>query len=162
MWTKWYSPKIVEQIASDEILYQGTLPLDGSVPFSTVDAVSGVATSVGGLVQQGARSLVFRGFGIVAQGPVLAVELMLAVDRVSRIQDHKIQLWQAAVVGRNLADPLAEDRWVYGGALSLWRVDSLVVDNENFGVLIDLSAHKEYPSRDTINIKEVKIRVDFG
>jgi hypothetical protein len=88
---------------------------------------------------------------------------MLTVDRFSRIQDHNIRLWQnSQIIGRNLADPLAENQWVYGGALSLWRVDTLQVDNENFGVLIDLSAHKQYPSRDIINIKEVKIRVDFG
>ena len=163
MWTKWYSPKIVEQQASDEILYQGSLTSDGSAVFSTVDAVSGVATSLGGLVQEGARRLVFRDFGIAAQGVTQGVELMLRIDRFSRIQDHNIRLWQnSQIIGRNLADPLAEDRWVYGGALSLWRVDTLQVDNEHFGVLIDLSAHKQYPSRDIINIKEVKIRVDFG
>jgi hypothetical protein len=163
MWTKWYSPKISEQIASDEILYQGSLTSDGSAVFSTLGAVSGVATSQGGLVQEGARSLVFRDFGIAAQGVAQGVELMLTVDRFSRIQDHNIRLWQnSQIIGRNLADPLAENQWVYGGALSLWRVDTLQVNNEHFGVLIDLSAHKQYPSRDIINIKEVKIRVDFG
>jgi hypothetical protein len=162
MWTKWYTPKIVEQLASDEIVYQGSVSSNGFVDLSTVDAVSGVATSQGGLRQQGARSLVFRDFSIPNQGVVQGIELSLRVDRLSRIQDHTVKLWQSAAVGRNLADPLAEDQWVYGGALSLWRVDSVTVASENFGVLVDLSAHQQYPSRDTINIKEVKIRVDFG
>jgi hypothetical protein len=162
MWSKWYSPKTLEQQSSDEIAYTGGLLKDFTANFVSDSAVVGVATSLGGLVQLGAQSLVFRNFGIENQGTVIGVEVQLSVDRLSRIQDQIVQLWTGSAVGRNLADPMAEDRWVYTGDLARWRVDTLAVDNENFGVLIDLQAHKQYPSKNMIYVRDVKIRVNFG
>lgn len=158
MWTKWYTPKIAEALASDEIAYQGGVDLAG-IDLVSEAAVSGVAQSQGGLIQQGVRSLVFRDFGIDINTVVSAVELELRVDRLSRIQDREIRLWQGRAVGRNLATALSEDLAVYGGELAQWQVDTVTVNTADFGVLVDLQPHALYPSRDMVYVRSVRLRV---
>ena len=162
MWTRWYSPKIVDQIESDEIAYSGSLLYDVAANFTSLAPVASVAQSRGGVIQTGVKSLVFRDFGINEAGTVVAVEFMLSVSRLARIQDRTVKLWQAEAVGHNRANPQAEDVTVYSGDLAWWQVDTVDHQNPNFGILVDLQPHSQYPSRDSVYIREVKIRVNIA
>lgn len=163
MYTRWYSPQIVEELASDEISYSGSILGSVNTEYTSLAPVTSVARSQGGVLQTGVRSLVFRDFGITESGEVRAVELFVFVNRLARVQDRTVQLWQSGPLGRNRADLAAEDQWYYGSDITtFWQVKTpLTVNSENFGVLIDLQPHSQYPSRDSVYLREVKIRIDF-
>lgn len=162
MWTKWYSPRVVDILQSDEIGWQGRILADISTNYVSLEPVSSVAKSQGGVTQVGSQSLVFRDFGIVEQGVPESVEIELRVDRLARIQDRTIQLWQSGAVGRNRARLDSEDTVIYSGDLAWWRVDTLNCQDTNFGVLVDLQPHSQYPSRDTVYVRSLKIRLNFA
>jgi hypothetical protein len=162
MWTKWHSPRTVEQLTSDEIGYSGAILWDQTTQYTSVKPVSSVARSQGGVLQEGAQSLVFRDFGFDTVEPVLAVEVLLVVTRLARIQDRTVKLWQGEEIGYNRADLTAADQHVYSGDLTWWRVDAVNPNDANFGVLVDLQPHSQYPSRDSIYIREVKIRINYS
>jgi hypothetical protein len=158
---KLYYPKIIQELPSDEIAFtDGDSILDSTVDLTTVTPVRSVATSNGQLAVQHSRSLVFRSFGIPADITVVGIELELTVTRLARIQDKTIQLWyQNRAVGRNLADLTAEDHHVYGGATDLWRATTVVHSSDDFGVLVDLQPHTQYPSSNTVYLRSVRLRV---
>lgn len=156
-----YTPRIVEPIVSQEVEFtDGVAPLDQVSNIVTAEPILAVATSSSrSLLATGSQSLIFRDFGI-AEGTVVGIELLLSVSRLARIQDRVVQLCVNAVPqGRNVAVPTAEDLHVYGAATDLWDVEGIDFTDPQFGVIIDLQPHAQYPSSNTVYLRSVVLRV---
>jgi hypothetical protein len=129
-----------------------TEPLE--VPFdnlSSLEPVVGVAVSQGGLRTVQSTALVFSGFAI--SGTVTGIDLELSINRLARIQDKTIQLWvNGAAYAANLADLAAGNRHIYS-----WRNLDLSWQTD-YGVLIDLQPHSQYPSSNLVTIRTVRLR----
>lgn len=129
-----------------------TEPLE--VPFvnlSSLEPVVGVAVSQGGLRTVESTALVFSGFGI--SGTVTGLDLELSVNRLARIQDKTIQLWvNGAAHSANLADLDAGNRHIYS-----WRGLDLTWQSD-YGVIIDLRPHSQYPSNNLVTVRSVRLR----
>jgi len=160
-WTRWYSPKQARQLETDEIRIaaQGT---QGISDFVSVFPVRSISTSFGTFIREESNSLVFTDFGLPDDTP-RGIQMRLHTQRVARIQDKTIQLWDGSkTIGENLADFSAGDDHVYGGENDLWGVPrdyAFPLDSPDFGVVIDLQPHREIPCSDTVYIRSVAIRV---
>ncbi len=156
-----YTPKIIQEVQSTETGFtDGKGLLDRPFNVNSIMPVYGVATSRGGLVTSGSRSLVFRDFGITNPGTVTGIELELEITRLARVQDKTIQLWvNGSAQGRNLADLSAPDVKVYGSSTELWGVPGVNVTDPGFGFLIDLQPHTQYPSNNTVYLRKLILRL---
>lgn len=137
----WVSYSLVQSTQSSEIQFEDLV---------TFESVYGVAVSQGGLRTVESTALVFTGFPIT--GTVYNLRLELSVNRLARIQDRVIQLWiDSKPWGSNLANLAAENRSIYSwNNLNLqWRTD--------YGVIIDLQPHTQYPSSNTVQIRSVRL-----
>lgn len=129
-----------------------TEPLE--IPFDnlqSLEPIVGVAVSQGGLRTVETTALVFTGFAI--SGRVTSIDLELSVNRLARIQDKIIQLWiNGAAYSSNLADPTASNLHVYSwrGLDLSWQTD--------YGVIIDLQPHSQYPSSNLVTVRSVRLR----
>lgn len=151
----------ITELVTDEIAYtDGLGVLDSTANLGSQQPVSSVATSGGGLVQRGARSLLFGHFGFPTGLTVQGIELELAVDRLSRVEDSVIQLWyNGGALGANRADRRLDNLKIYGGVSDLWSVPtsfSAWSDSE-FAVLVDFTAHRDYPSRNTVYFRSLTL-----
>lgn len=126
-----------------------TVDIDVSTLVSTAP-VTGVATARGALVTRESDGLLFSGFGFT--GTVTGLELHLTVSRLARIQDRVIQFYNAgSTLGANLADLAAEDTHIY-------RLDGAFDIGSDFGVIVDVGPHTQYPSANTVYIRSVAVR----
>jgi len=160
-WTQWYSPRQARQLETSEIPVnaQGT---QGISDFVSAVPVRSISTSYGTFVREESNSLLFTDFGfdyVAAKG----IEMRLHTQRVARIQDKTIQLWNGSkAISENLADLTAEDLQLYGGATNLWgmRIGELPnLSDADFGVVVDLQPHREIPCSDTVYIRSVAMRL---
>jgi hypothetical protein len=157
-----YSPRIVEPIVNSEVAFtDGVEPLDQVSNIVTVAPILAVATSSSrSLLATGSQSLIFRDFGIPSNAAVVGIELLLTVTRLARVQDRQIQLCVAGhAQGENRAVSTAEDSHVYGAADDLWGTAGIQFHNPQFGVIIDLQPHAQYPSNNTVYLRSVVLRV---
>ena len=157
-----YSPRTVEPIVNSEVAFtDGVEPLDQVSNIVTTAPILAVATSSSrSLLATGSQSLIFRDFGIPSNATVVGIELLLTVTRLARIQDRQVQLCVAgAAQGENRAVATAEDSHVYGAADDLWGTASIQFDDPQFGVIIDLQPHAQYPSNNTVYLRSVSLRV---
>lgn len=163
-WTKWHFPKSAVELETDEISMQsyGGSPTRGFISQSPLRSIS---TSYGTFIREESNSLVFTDFGfdnVVPQG----IEMRLRARRVARIQDKTIQLWNGSrTISENLVNLSAEDEQIYGGENNRWgipKTESIPVSSENFGVVVDLQPHVDYPCADLVYIRSVAMRLYLG
>ena len=160
-WTKFYSPSAVRQLESDEIrmLAYGT---QGITAFQSVFPVKSISTSFGTFTREESNSLVFTGFGMPAVVP-LGIEVRLVTQRLARIQDKVIQLWDGTqTIGENKQNLEAENDQLYGGDFDRWGLKSdynIPTSSSDFGVVVDLQPHTEIPCSDTVYIRSVSMRL---
>ena len=115
----------------------------------SVKPVTGVATSVGRLIQQGTDALLYSNFAYT--GSATTITARLKVTRLGRVQDRIIQLYNGTqLVGVNQANLAASDDqlYVFTGAFAV---------TPNFGIVIDLGPHTQYPSSTTIYIRDLAL-----
>lgn len=155
------SARSITELVTDEIAYtDGVGVLDSPTNLGSQQPVSSVATGRGGLVQRGARSLLFGNFGFPQGLVVQGIELELAVDRLSRVEDSVIQLWYNGTgLSANRADRTLDNLKIYGGVSDLWSVPESFTawSDSEFAVLVDFTAHRDYPSRDTVYFRSLTL-----
>ncbi len=156
-----YGPRIIQEVASSEIGFtDGAGALDRPFNINSVMPVSAVANSQGQLISSGSRSLVFRDFGIVNPGTVTGIELELEITRLARVQDKTIQIWyNGQQLGRNRADLAAADLHIYGSSSDLWDANGVDYTSDQFGFIIDLQPHTQYPSSNTVYLRRLILRL---
>lgn len=161
MWTSWHRATRVSETELDQIGYtDGVGALDQTADLITVAPLTGIHTGTGALLIREARALKFDSFGFAVSGAVQGIELRLATQRLSRIQDHVIQLSMAQLLGENRAVDSAEDLQLYGGVDDAWGIAEPVDwGNDQFGVVIDLQPHKTIPSNTRAIIYSVDLRL---
>lgn len=150
---------VTEQDLEEIAFTDGDATLDQTFLLASQTPVSGVATSRGPLVQRGSRSLIFTGFNFPTGLTVLGIELELVVDRLARVQDRVIQLWFNQPIGLNKRNLLSENRQLYGGGSDLWSLPEGFNSwsAPNFGVIIDLQPHTEYPSNNLVYFRSLSL-----
>jgi hypothetical protein len=159
MWTTWHFPRQLAQLETTQIDYTDNVGvLDNPLDITTVRSVVGNATSGGSLVLTEANSVVFKDYNFnIGSRTVAGIEIELSVSRLSRIQDRTIQLYWNEPIGDNLADLTAADVHVYTSP----AIPSIDYASANFGCVVDLGPHRSYPSKNTIVIRTVGIRLDL-
>ena len=116
---------------------------------TTIANVTGVATSRGTLITTGSDTLIFSGFGYT--GAVVGLELHLHISRLARIQDRVIRFYNAgSLIGTDLSDLTAGDTHVY-------TLDGARTIESDFGVVLDVGPHTQYPSANTVYIRSVAV-----
>ena len=160
-WTKWHFPKTAVQLETEEIemaAYGGS-PTRG---FRSQSPLRSISTSYGTFIREESNSLVFTDFGFPAVQPQ-GIEMRLRARRVARIQDKTIQLWNGSrTISENLQNLRAEDEQIYGGENDRWGIpfaESIPVSDSEFGVVVDLQPHVEYPCADLVFIRSVAMRL---
>lgn len=159
-WTRWHTPNRVAHFEVSEIEFGFDFEPVPDVLVSDTP-VKGVSLSYGDLTTSESNALLFSDFGFSYNGVVQGVEMRLHVSRLARIQDKLIHLYQNAKLrGRNKANLQAEDVWVYGGPNDLWYSRKVNFDNPEFGVVIDLQPHTQYPSSNLVYLRDVRMRLN--
>lgn len=158
-WTKWQSPRKTQELESNEISFASE-PLGRTIVSSK--PISAVSNYSGGLYTVESSAILFKDFGFdVDSSLVEEIELHLHVSRLGRTQDKTIMLYMDKQIGKNRADLEAEDKHTYSGGLETWKIASANMDytSPEFGVVIDLQPHTEYPSNVTVYIRKVAVRL---
>jgi hypothetical protein len=95
----------------------------------------------------------------------LGIQVRLVTQRLARIQDKVIQLWDGErTIGENRQNLQAENDQLYGGDFDRWGLKSdygIPTDSSDFGVVIDLQPHTEIPCSDTVYIRSVTMRLNL-
>jgi len=132
--------------------------------FQSLTPVRSISTSYGTFIREESNSLVFTGFGMPSVIP-LGIEVRLVTQRVARIQDKVIQLWDGAqTIGENRQNLKAEDDQRYGGDWDRWGLKTdydIPTGSPSFGIVIDLQPHTQYPCSDTVYIRSVTMRLNL-
>lgn len=164
-WTPWQSANKIELAEPDEIEFE-EWTRTGSV---TVEPIGSVATSTGRYVRDESSALTFTDFGFwVLSDKVRVVEVDIHISRLARVQDKKIALWyNGKAISANKADLDAEDRNTYvfkkwgekcGKEYKNFDVD---FSSPEFGLYVDYQPHKTIPSRETVYLRSVKMRLGY-
>ena len=136
----------------------------GISSFASVFPVRSISTSFGTFTREESNSLLFTGFGMPDAIP-LGIEVRLVTQRLARIQDKVIQLWDGTqTIGENRQNLRAENDQVYGGDFDRWGLRSdyaIPTASPDFGVVVDLQPHTEYPCSDTVYIRSVTMRLSL-
>lgn len=143
-WTKWLSANSITKFEDDSVIMD-------TVGLISLEPIYGVAVSEGRINQYGSEALLFKNF--LSSGTATAIQATIKVDRVGRIQDKVIQLYDGdKLVGKNIADLKAENTHVYE-----WSDISYTL-NSNFGIVIDYQPNLTTPSRERLIIRSVLLR----
>jgi hypothetical protein len=145
-WTNWLKANTVIKFEDDSVV------MDPSQLIS-LTPIHSVALSSGKMRQYGSEALLFKNFAVT--GTATAVQASIRVDRLSRIQDKIIQLYNSSLVGRNLADPNSADQQTYS-----WSTVSYNLNSE-FGIVVDYQPNSLIPSRERLIIRSVLLRFDI-
>lgn len=159
-WTTWLQPRTVERLENNQIDFSdGDAELDPVAALVSVLPVYGVGTSASdtAVTVYGSNSLLFRDFGFTG-GPAVGIEVATNIVRLNRVRDRVVQLWSGGVIGTNRASNNYDQKQTYGGISDLWGMPSLNTVDSNFGVVIDLQPHPQYPSSTTVIIRSVAVR----
>jgi hypothetical protein len=160
-WTKWHSPRTAAELESDEITMASYLGSQ-TQGFQSQTETRSISTSYGTFIREESNSLVFSDFGFLDVVP-MGIEMRLRTRRVARIQDKTIQLWNGSrTISENLVNLAAEDDQIYGGADNRWGIsvtESIPISSSQFGVVIDLQPHVNYPCSDLVLIRSVAMRL---
>lgn len=153
-------PRSVERLENNQVDFSdGDSVLDSVSNLVSVEPVYGVGTSASDTAVNvyGSNSLLFRDFGF-AGGTVSGIELETDIIRLNRVRDRIVQLWTGSLAGENRASSNYDRVQRYGGSSDLWGVSEADYTASEFGVVIDLAPHPQYPSSTTVIIKSVRIR----
>lgn len=135
---------------------------EGIRAFQSVFPVRSISTSFGTFTREESNSLLFTGFGMPSVIP-LGIEVRLVTQRLARIQDKVIQLWDGTqTIGENKQNLQAENDQTYGGDFDRWGLKTdyaIPASSPDFGVVIDLQPHTEIPCSDTVYIRSVTMRL---
>lgn len=143
-WTKLLSASSITKFEDDSVIMD-------TVGLISLEPIYGVAVSEGRINQYGSEALLFKNF--LSSGTATAIKATIKVDRVGRIQDKVIQLYDGdKLVGKNVADLKAENTHVYE-----WSDISYTL-NSNFGIVIDYQPNLTTPSRERLIIRSVLLR----
>jgi len=117
--------------------------------------------------------------------PVVGIELLLGIQRASRIEDLVIQLTlNGELIGNNYAstinpvqssmytgdymEPPAQpvgDVGTYGGPADLWGTTGLTSANiadPTFGIVVSFRSNEIYPHRDLAYLNQVALSITYG
>lgn len=143
-WTRWFGANSITKFEDDSVIMD-------TVGLISLEPIYGVAVSEGRINQYGSEALLFKNF--LSSGTATAVQATIKVDRVGRIQDKVIQLYDGYnLVGKNVADLKAENTHVYEWSNINYNLDS------NFGIVIDYQPNVSTPSRERLIIRSVLLR----
>lgn len=143
-WTNWLNANSITKFEDDSVIMD-------TVGLISLEPIYGVAVSNGNINQYGSEALLFKNF--LSGGTATAVQATIKVDRVGRIQDKLIQLYDGTkLVGKNAANLSAENTHIYEWANVNYALDS------NFGVVIDYQPNLTTPSRERLIIRSVLLR----
>lgn len=160
-WTNWHSAQSITFLETSEIAWAGSL--NGPVALTTVADLVGNPNSYGTLQTTGSSALLLTSWGWnITDATVTGVQLRTHIQRLARIQDRVVQLWDgAARVGENRANLTAADVTVYGSERDAWGVVSQDVNNPAWGFVVDLQPHTVYPSANRAIIYSIEARVAY-
>lgn len=162
-WTQWYRPQQVAVLDENEIGYtDGDSVLDRPTKLISTEPLYGLGTSsnVLSVNTYGSNSLRFSDFGIVGLGNIRGVEVETNIVRLNRIRDLKVQLYFNGLIGRNLASASYDAVQRYGAEDNNWGIsDTVPYTNSEFGVVIDLGPHPNYPSSTRPIVRSVQLRL---
>jgi hypothetical protein len=161
-WTEWKTAGTVGYWTDTGIEFtDGDSVLDRANNLITVAPIVGVSSGRS-VSSYGSRGLVFSNFG-VSVNSAISVAVEITAQRLARIVDTQVQLVQGTVLlGKNLADVSTENFKVYSGSCdSYWGVKALTVSSNQFGVLLDFGASPVTPSRNSLILRSVRVRVEY-
>jgi hypothetical protein len=90
------------------------------------------------------------------------IQARINIQRVGRITDDTIQLYQSIPVSDNKADALLDNEKTYGSETDLWGTVELTptdLVNSEFGILLRYQSHPAWPHKATPNMSHVQLRV---
>lgn len=159
-WTTWRAPQQTNYWTDSGIEFAGfEKPLDRVGSLISLDPLTGT-TCKNEILPSGSRGLIFTHFGFDVS-TALAVEVAITADRMARIVDSAVQLWQGSTVGNNVADLDMSREKVYSGSLKdYWRC-SVNPSSDNFGVLLDFAPRLDMPSSNKLILRSVTVRIQY-
>jgi hypothetical protein len=156
-WSKYYSPRKLEYWTDSGIEFD-TAATNSAVLISQ-QYLTGIALSGGSLTLAGTRGLVFSDFGI-QESQCSEIELTVRSDRLGRIVDDRVQLWNGSAVGANVAQRSSENLQLFTGTVvDYWRSPVVNPNTVNFGVLIDFAPRPDMPSSNPLIVRSIAIRI---
>jgi hypothetical protein len=156
-WSKYYSPRKLEYWTDSGIEFD-TAVNNTSVLISQ-QYLTGVALSTGNVTLAGTRGLVFTDFGIL-ESQCSEIELTVRSDRLGRIVDDRVQLWNGSAVGANIAQRSSENLQLFTGTVSdYWKTPAVNPSTVNFGVLIDFAPRADMPSSNPLIVRSIALRI---
>jgi hypothetical protein len=111
--------------------------------------ITAIATSRGSLRSRESTGLLYSDFAY--RGPAQLIRARVEISRFARVQDRVVQLAQAGMlIGTNQADPSAAD-------VNIYEFSGSFTVTEDFGLVLDLGPHFNYPSSTTVYIRSVRL-----
>jgi hypothetical protein len=111
--------------------------------------ITAIATSRGTLRSRESGGLLYSDFAY--RGSARLVRARVEISRFARVQDRVVQLAQAgSLIGTNQADPAAAD-------VNIYEFSGEFLVTADFGLVIDLGPHFNYPSSTTVYIRSVRL-----
>lgn len=162
-WTKWKTPRQVKLWTDTGVEFSdGDAILDTPDNLSSVGLLYAVSQNYNSTVNTyGSRGLIFADFGFDS-GTINAVEVEISAQRMSRIVDTRVQLYDNRAIGKNVADTTMDNVKVYSGDLgAFWGIETVDPASNNFGVLVDFAPRSDMPSSNQLIVRSVRIRLDL-
>ena len=163
--TEWFSPTTISQYAESDIHvpWQGidTDPLDVNAVRTTKDLLH-ISNMLANDLRMKTNYLVVTGFNWWnLPDTISGIEVKIHIDRVGRITDDTIQLYNGAGFSDNKANKDLSHLKTYGGEADLWGLTSIEPNdlNDTFGLLLRYQSHPNWPHRSTPNMRYIQIRV---
>jgi hypothetical protein len=165
MWSKWKTPANIQHWTDAGTDFtDGNGILDKTSNFISSTSLYGISMNYEDEVNTyGTKGLVFTGFGFDTDSTgITKVEVEIVADRVARIVDERVQLWNSELVGSNVADTSTENRKTYTGDLgAYWGVENIDPGAAEFGVLLDFAPRSDMPSSNRLVFRTVRMRVHY-
>ena len=160
-WTPWKSPLSVVEFEPDDISYQ---ELDTHKLIST-DPINGICTGFSRLRTKGIHALLFENWGVLEPIGITHLEFRIHISRLARVKDLTIQLCKnGELIGKNMADLMAEDTHIYGGPIAEWGLEEkewTAYDLSDIGLVVDYQPHPTMPSSELVYLRKIQMRVSY-
>jgi len=163
--TEWFSPTTISQYAESDvhIPWQGidSDPLNVNSVRTTKDLLH-ISNMIANDLRMKTHYLVVNGFAWEdLPDTISGIEVRIHIDRVGRITDETIQLYNGQGFSDNKANRDLAHLKTYGGENDLWGLTSIdPADlNSEFGLLLRYQSHPDWPHCTTPNMRYIQIRV---